>query len=93
VKEAVKRRAAPPREPAGAAEPAAPTKRRTYTSDPTWEAARDLSAANPRGLLLHRDELAGWLSGMGRYGNGDAGADRAFWLQAYEGGDTGHPIA
>jgi hypothetical protein len=85
VKEAVKRGNAPPREPAGAQDPEEPKKRRAYASDATMEAARDLSAANPRGLLLHRDELAGWISGMGRYGNGDGGADRAFWLQAYEG--------
>jgi hypothetical protein len=85
VKEAVRRRTPPPREPEGAREPEEPKKRRAYTTDATMEAARDLSAANPRGLLLHRDELAGWLSGMGRYGNGDGGTDRAFWLQAYEG--------
>ncbi len=48
------------------------------------EAARDLSAANPRGLVLHRDELAGWITGMDAY-SGKAGAERAFWLQAYEG--------
>jgi hypothetical protein len=43
-----------------------------------------MSAENPRGLLLLRDELAGWLGGMDRYG-GSGGADRAFWLQAYGG--------
>jgi hypothetical protein len=85
VKAAVKNKLAPPREPQGACEPAEPKRRRALSSDPTMEAARDLSAANPRGLLLHRDELAGWLAGMGRYGDGKAGADRAFWLQAYEG--------
>jgi hypothetical protein len=43
-----------------------------------------MMAANPRGLLLFRDELAGWLGAMDRYNNG-AGADRAFWLEAYGG--------
>ena len=84
VKQAVKDGKAPPREPEGAREPDAPWKRRICSTDPTMEAARDLSARNPRGMLLHRDELSGWISGMDRYGGG-GGAERAFWLQSYEG--------
>ncbi len=77
----------PPAEPEGAREPDGPRRRRLLSTDPTMEAARDLSAANPRGLLLHRDELSGWIAGMDRYGKGGGGgAERAFWLQAYEGG-------
>ena len=86
VKAAVKAGRPPPAEPPGAAEPELPRKRRASSTDPTVEAARDLSAANPRGLGLHRDELAGWIGGMDRYGGGKGGAERAFWLQAYEGG-------
>jgi Protein of unknown function (DUF3987) len=85
VRAAVKEGRPAPSEPAGARDPDRPRKRRVHSTDPTIEAARDLSAANPRGLLLHRDELAGWIAGMDRYGGG-GGADRAFWLQAYEGG-------
>jgi hypothetical protein len=85
VKTAVKEGRAAPGEPAGARDPDRPRRRRVHSTDPTIEAARDLSAANPRGLLLHRDELAGWIAGMDRYGGG-GGADRPFWLQAYEGG-------
>ncbi|MCQ4161272.1 YfjI family protein [Roseomonas sp. GC11] len=89
VKEAVKRKLAPPLQPAAAREPDKPGKRRVLSTDPTIESARDLSRANPRGLLLWRDELAGWLAGMGRYGgNGtasSAGTERAFWLQTYDG--------
>lgn len=85
VKAAVKQGCAPPKESAAAREPDPPNKRRIYSTDPTIEKARDLSAANPRGLLLHRDELAGWVASMGRYGNGDGGGDRSFWLQAFEG--------
>lgn len=85
VAAAVKNGVPPPTEPIGARDPTQPRKRRVYTNDPTVEAARDMSAANPRGLLLHRDELAGWLASMGKYGNGNAGADRGFWLQSYEG--------
>lgn len=40
--------------------------------------------SNPRGLLLVRDELAGWIGGMNLYSRGD-GNDRAFWLQAHGG--------
>lgn len=85
VKQAVKDGRAPPPEPMGAREPDKPRKRRLYSTDPTIEAARDLSAFNSRGLLLHRDELSGWVAGMDRYGKGGGGTDRAFWLQAYEG--------
>jgi hypothetical protein len=73
-----------PREPLGAQEPPELARRRVFTTDPTIEKAGRLSAENPRGLLLLRDELAGWLGGMDRYGGG-SGADRAFWLQAYGG--------
>ncbi|MXP62132.1 DUF3987 domain-containing protein [Roseomonas sp. M0104] len=87
VKEAVKNGLAPPMEPPTAKEPQQLWKRRAHSTDPTVEAARDLSRANPRGLLLHRDELVGWIASMGRYGAGSGGgtADRSFWLQAYEG--------
>jgi len=103
VKEAVKSGRPPPAEPLGAREPDQPWKRRSCSTDPTMEAARDLSAANLRGLLLHRDELAGWIAGMDAYGSAKAGAARAFWLQAYEGsrwaadrvkdGDNGRDVA
>lgn len=85
VKEAVKQGHAPPRMPAEAEEPAAPQRRRLMSTDPTVEKAARLSAANPRGLVLVRDELAGWVAGMDRYGAGAGGSDRAFWLQAYGG--------
>ena len=37
-------------------------------------------------MLYHADELAGWLAGMDAY-RAKGGKDRAFWLQAKEGGD------
>ncbi len=40
-----------------------------------------LAAAAPKGLLVARDELAGWLRGMTNYN--DSG--RAFWLECYGG--------
>ncbi|HEV7267246.1 MAG TPA: DUF3987 domain-containing protein [Falsiroseomonas sp.] len=84
VKAAVKAGNPPPLEPLGAREPDPLARRRVMTTDPTIEKAGRLAADNPRGLLLLRDELAGWLGGMDRYGGG-GGADRAFWLQAYGG--------
>src|SRR5262245_61850795 len=40
--------------------------------------------ANPRGLLLARDELAGWIGSFDRYsGKGKAGADVANWLSMF----------
>ncbi len=86
VKAAVKEGRPVPGEPVGARDPNKPLKCRAYSTTPTVEAARDLSAANRRGMLLHRDELAGWIADMDRYGGGGGGGDRAFWLQAYDGG-------
>jgi Protein of unknown function (DUF3987) len=40
-----------------------------------------LATATPKGVLLTRDELAGWLLGMNTYNDGA----RAFWLEAYGG--------
>jgi len=40
-----------------------------------------LASASPKGLLIVRDELAGWLVGMNAYNE----AGRAFWIEAYGG--------
>src|SRR5438067_3522792 len=40
-----------------------------------------LAHAAPKGLLLVRDELAGWINGMNAHNSGG----RAFWLEAYGG--------
>lgn len=61
-------------------EPQAP---RLRQNDVTIEkTAALLATAAPKGLLIVRDELAGWLSGMTAYN--DAG--RAFWLESWGGG-------
>jgi hypothetical protein len=87
VKTAAQRKTPPPEIPHAAMEPEPPQRHRLMTNDPTIEKAARLSAVNPRGMILVRDELAGWLGGMGRYssGSGGGGADRAFFLQAYGG--------
>jgi hypothetical protein len=40
-----------------------------------------LATAAPKGLLIVRDELAGWIEGMTAYNN----SGRSFWLEAYGG--------
>ncbi|MGG5819995.1 DUF3987 domain-containing protein [Falsiroseomonas sp. HW251] len=84
VRSAMKDRKAAPDEPKESREPEPLSKRRFISTDTTTEKAARLSATNPLGLINYRDELAGWLSSMDRY-SGAAGADRAFWLQAWNG--------
>jgi hypothetical protein len=78
------------------AEPARPVARRFVVCDATTEAQAKLLAENPRGLLLARDELAGWLRSFDAY-RGGKGGDAAFYLATHgarqhtvdrKGGDT-----
>jgi len=46
------------------------------------EALQAVLAANFRGVLVHRDELSGWVRSMDQYRQGK-GADRQFWLSAW----------
>jgi hypothetical protein len=70
----------------GKAEAAKPRFRQKIYNDATTEALAVALCENPEGLLYHADELAGWLAGMDAY-RAKGGKDRAFWLQAKEGGD------
>ena len=81
AKAAIKAGEEAPLLPADAVEPIAPVRPRVRLSDTTLEAAAELSAGNPKGLLLFRDELAGWWRSFDRYNGGDG--ERQFWLQAY----------
>jgi len=64
-----------------------PIVRRYILNDTTIESAGRILAENPQGLLLERDELAGWFGSMDKYSGGrGAAADRGFWLQAWNGG-------
>ena len=80
VRSAQKENAAAPLPPAPIPqEPQAP---RLRQNDVTIEkVATLLATAAPKGLLIVRDEFAGWLSAMTAYN--DAG--RAFWIEAYGG--------
>jgi hypothetical protein len=67
--------------------PEAPQAERCIVSDTTVEALAPLLLANPRGLLLARDELSGWIGSFDRYAasKGRAGADAAHWLSMHAG--------
>jgi hypothetical protein len=64
----------------------APRLRRKMFNDATIEEIASVLSHNPDGGLQLRDEISGWLSGMDAYRPGKSGKDRAFWLEAKEGG-------
>jgi putative DNA primase/helicase len=61
---------------------AKPFERRYIINDSTVEKVGELLNQNPRGLLLFRDELIGWLRNLDREGHE---SDRAFYLEAWNG--------
>jgi hypothetical protein len=64
--------------------PDPPRCERILVADTTMEAIAPILLANPRGLLLGRDELAGWIGSFDRYAaKGRAGADSANWLSMH----------
>jgi putative DNA primase/helicase len=65
-----------------AEEPEPPTRRRYKTSDATVEKLGELLRDNPRGVLLFRDELVGFLRSLDREGREGS---RAFFLEAWNG--------
>ena len=66
--------------------PPKPTLKRLMCGDVTVEkAGAVLAECEPRGSIVFRDELTGWLSAMDAYKQG-GGKDRADWLEAYNGG-------
>ena len=64
--------------------PDPPQAARYVVSDTTVEALSPILLTNPRGVLLARDELAGWIGSFDRYAaKGKGGADAANWLSMY----------
>ncbi|SEQ01304.1 putative DNA primase/helicase [Ectothiorhodospira magna] len=59
-----------------------PQRRRYITSDSTVEALGELLSSNPRGVLIFRDELTGWLKDLEREGREGS---RAFYLESWNG--------
>lgn len=64
--------------------PQEPVARRLYCADTTVEALAPILQENWRGVLLSRDELAGWLRSFNQYKQGK-GADTAHWLEMHGG--------
>jgi hypothetical protein len=63
-------------------QPEAPSMGRCWASDTTVEALVVILEDNPRGLLVYRDELAGWVRSMDQY-KGGKGSDRQHWLNLW----------
>jgi hypothetical protein len=68
------------------AKPAESVCQRYIVSDTTIEALAAILAANPRGVLLYRDELAGWLSSFARYKSASQATDLPAWLSIHSTG-------
>jgi hypothetical protein len=64
-----------------------PVRRRVLLDDFTAEKIAEILTHQPnhRGLVVMRDELAGWLEGFDRY-RPKGGGDRELYLEAYNGG-------
>jgi hypothetical protein len=81
VRAAEKAKKAPPLPPVGMAPPE-PQSPRLVQSDVTVEKVASLLAtAAPKGLLIYRDELIGWIDSMVVYN----AAGRSFWVESYGG--------
>jgi hypothetical protein len=66
--------------------PRKPPRTSHVVSDCTIEAVAAILADNPRGVLLERDELSGWLGGFDRYKAGGAGrvsSEVGHWLSMH----------
>jgi len=70
------------------AEPPKPTQQRILVSDATVEALARVLADNWRGVLMSKDELAGWVRGMDQYKQGGRGSDRQFWISTWSASST-----
>lgn len=58
---------------------------RSLVSDVTVEALAERLSESPAGVLLYRDELAGWIRGFDRYRSG-RGGDAQAWLEMHRAG-------
>lgn len=64
-----------------------PKPKRLISNDATMESLQDILSNQDRGIAMLRDELSGFISAMDKYsGGGKGGSDRAFFLQAWNGG-------
>lgn len=63
--------------------PEEPGCERLIVGDTTIEAVASVLAKQFDGVLMVRDELAGWLDGIGEYKKGGKGSDLAHWLASW----------
>ena len=70
----------------GPEEPEKPPRRRAIVNDTTMEALALILVDNPRGVLLHYDELMGFIGGLDAYRGNGAKKDRPTALQLWNGG-------
>src|SRR5215207_3696705 len=63
--------------------PPEPTMERTYADDTTVESLVGILEDNPRGVLIYKDELTGWVRSHDQYKAGGKGADRQHWLSVW----------
>ncbi|MBT3787819.1 MAG: DUF3987 domain-containing protein [Alphaproteobacteria bacterium] len=82
IKDAVQNSAGTQLLPENAVPPDRPVRPRITVSDATTESIAELLTQHQRGLLLVRDELAGFLENFERY---NPGSDRPFYNEAYNG--------
>ena len=83
VEKAVKAAIAVPEKPPAADEPEEPRPPKIVVGNPTIEAMVPILKHSPRGVVLVRDELAGFIGNFDKYGGS---GDAAFWLERYDGG-------
>ena len=81
VKAASKDSLPTPALPDHAIEPDEPRRRRHFVQDATPESLGEILEGNPQGVLMVRDELAGWFSGFDRYNPGG----RSQWPESFGG--------
>ena len=62
--------------------PKEPLLRRYKSEDATVEKISEILLENPQGILVHRDELSGWLRNLDKQGRE---GDRSFYLEAWNG--------
>jgi hypothetical protein len=71
--------------PAPGEPPSEPVRQRVVCSDTTIEKLAEILEDNPRGLLVARDELSGWIGSFTRY-KSQGGTDLPNWLEMHRAG-------
>ena len=66
-------------------EPSKPGEIKYQISDTTMECVVNILSDNPRGVLLVKDEILGWVKGFNQYKKGD-GPEKQFWLECWNSG-------